>query len=458
MITGASTTTVMSSETQSITDTHRTKLSTFAKLRKSQSSPKLRGGASERPPVKANSKSSYRQPTVTSYTTLNSPTSNTPTPTSSTVTTAPASVLPSTRATTPLPRTRVTYTKSTKSFTTTKKPKSATTTTTTSSSSPGFFKKISHEWHSFIHRLKSISEDAFVIDNLIDDLFVDDDIDDHMAFDKLVGNAKGYNTTDENFLQDFKKFKSLDKMYEHYNGATHSNNHSVVTHSHALNNQDVGSSTTVVSDQTSFNVRTTLQDVIRHHQAHFENIDEESLEGEEEDKEEEALDNITATGSSTNIHDIPQFSDIDFTILRKEFENLLASTASSLSTSKFPYDPFKTHLAAPPGQQPSASTSTSTSSSSTPSTSKKGVCKDINVGTILWNYRRRKWLYCPDRTKAALRIENDSLANVPKESYYKVYCSLIHDNRVLKNDKRINLRDLIKIVNIGWIEEKKWEQ
>lgn len=457
------TTTAMSSESQSIADTHKSKLSTFAKLRKSQSTPKLRD--------RKNSRSTYNHP-ITSYTAINSPTSNTATPTSSTVaTTGPASTIASTRATTtPLTRKKISAPKTT--LTTTK--------TTTASSSLGFFKKISHEWHSFIHRLKSISEDVFTVDTLIDELFVDDESDDHMSFDKLVRASKGYNTTEEKFLQDYKKYKSLDKMYDHYNGSSNQSSgshnsgnnhgrHSVVTHysSQVLNNHDVGSSTTVVSDQTSFNVRTTLQDVIRHHQAQFRIIDEVDLdsdgdgveEEEEQEEEEEALDSMTATGSSTNTRDIPQYNDIDFTILRREFENMLASTTTTMT--KVPCDSTKRH---PLESVPLPSTTTSSTSGSRPLSQVQPLPQqqhqqeeDVNVGTILWNYRRRKWLYCPDRAKAELRIKQTSLSHIPKESYYKIYSSLINENRVLKKDKHINLLDLIKIVHVGWIEEKKWE-
>lgn len=437
-------TTMMGSESQSITDTHKSKLSTFAKLRKSQSTPKLRGD-------KRNPRTSYHHP-ITSYTTINSPTSNTPTPTSSTVTTAPVSVIPSTRATTPLPKGKVFSSKSTKS---------STAAATTSSSSQGFLKKISHEWHSFIHRLKSISEDVFTVDSLIDDLFVDDESDEHMSFDKLVRASKGYNTTEEKFLQDYKKYKSLDKMYDHYNGTRSNNsnpnhnNGAIVTHGQGLNNHDVGSSTTVVSDQTSFNVRTTLQDIIRHHQAQFQNINEVTpeCEEEEEEEEEEALDSITATGSSSDTHDAPQYNDIDFTILRKEFENMLASTTTKVSCDSTKLSLHALHPLAPPPP------SSSSSSTSRPSSQLLILPQpqDINVGTILWNYRRRKWLYCPDPAKADLRVKQTSISHIPKDSYYKIYSSLVNENRVLKKDKHINLRDLIKVVHVGWIEEKKWE-
>ncbi|KAI5951641.1 hypothetical protein KGF54_004715 [Candida jiufengensis] len=318
-------------------------------------------------------------------------------------------------------------------------------TTTTTSSTPGFFKKISNEWSSFLNKIKSISEEVFNVDDLIDDLFINSEIEDssdlsYSSFDKLINkNYNSYNnSTEEKFLQDYKKFKNLDNMYTYYN-QPHS---SPPRHSPPPQQQqglnDVGSSTTVVSDQQSFNIRSTLQDVIRHHQNQYMNTqdnylnlnnissDSDSIDDmEREDSDNEDEDLITATGSS-NHNDI-QFNDIDFTLLRAEFETVISQPQQQQSIDK--------------------------------SIISNNLLNQINVGSTLWNYRRSKWLI-PNKSPKDIEehLKNSSIAYIPKDQYYKIYLFLIDKNKQLKSKKYLNLKDLIKIIHIGWIAEKRWEQ
>ncbi|KAI5964895.1 uncharacterized protein KGF55_001966 [Candida pseudojiufengensis] len=342
-----------------------------------------------------------------------------------------------------------------KNYSTSNKPLPASPTSPTSpTTSSSFFKKISNEWNSFLKKIRSISEEVFDVDDLIEELFVDSDSDNNLnssytSIDKFMKSTNNNNnSTEERFLQDYKKFKNLDNMYSYYNQSPPSQQ-AQQTNQPQSGSNDVGSSTTVVSDQqSSFNIRSTLQDVIRHHQNQFNsnylNLDsissdsdsindlERESDGEENDTGgEDDEDLITATGSS---NDDIQFNDIDFTILRTEFETMLASQSSSTSQ-----------------QSPSQIDKNFISNNS---------INQINVGTTLWNYRRSKWLISnKSNTEIKKRIVKNSINNkIPKDQYYKLYLLLIDKNKSLKSNKFINLKELIKLIHIGWITEKRWEQ
>ena len=339
--------------------------------------------------------------------------------------------------------------------------------TSSNKNSIGFFKRISNEWNSFLHRLKSVSEETFNDEHIVDDLFTESDLDDLSTLDKLIRSSKGYNSTEEKFLQDYKKFKSLDNMYAHYNH----NNNTIHQPNSTLNDMDLGSSTTIGSDQTNLKLRHTLQDVIRQQASNyqFQNIDEIDLDEEEEDEEAEesgdqedadaraaeyngyndALTNegafpaaaaaatTTSSSASASLSNTQEiiYHDIDFALLRKEFEAMLAST------------------------NPSSDSDTNSRTTSATRVPQQQLNNSINVGSTLWDYRRQKWLqpkYSTKRIKE--RIAKSSISHIPKESFPKIYENLVDKNKALKSNKKLNLADLIKIINAGWIAEERWER
>lgn len=84
----------------------------------------------------------------------------------------------------------------------------------------------------------------------------------------------------------------------------------------------------------------------------------------------------------------------------------------------------------------------------------------FNIGEVLWQIRRNKWL---DRSnspesKTKERNQQNSLQHLPKESYGKIYNNFVSKNKPLKDGKRINLDDMIAIINEGWIADDTYKQ
>ncbi|PVH13778.1 uncharacterized protein CXQ87_001896 [Candidozyma duobushaemuli] len=81
---------------------------------------------------------------------------------------------------------------------------------------------------------------------------------------------------------------------------------------------------------------------------------------------------------------------------------------------------------------------------------------------ILWEYRRSKWLSYGRVSEQAIaekvnqRREEASIKHIPKELYPRIYTNLVDKGRTLKDDKRLNLEDLVEVVNEGWKKEERW--
>ncbi|EGW33179.1 uncharacterized protein SPAPADRAFT_60485 [Spathaspora passalidarum NRRL Y-27907] len=195
----------------------------------------------------------------------------------------------------------------------------------------------------------------------------------------MIRTNKGYNSTEEQFLKDFKKYKSLDNMAEAYSPKE--------------------------NPSDSAKVQTTLQDIIRQQYGDLrEGSDDEDLE--EDDTE----------------YDI-SYHDLDLNQLRKEFEQLIVGNSDG-----------------------NISSDTDT------------LFSQSNIGSTLWEYRRSKWLANNHPEKLEARLKSSSIDHIPKDTYVKIYNNLIDKSRQLKDSKRINLKDLIKIINAGWIAQEKWER
>lgn len=273
----------------------------------------------------------------------------------------------------------------------------------------GFFHKVAIEWNLFCLKLRSISEEAFVTNTAVDELFEDVNSDD--AFDRLARSCRGFSATEERFLEDFKKYLSLDKMYQAYQ------------HSDAVQ-IDVRSSTSANSDSNSRSPTYSLQDVIRHGtDSCSTGLTLELSEDVDEDDENE-IDADSAEKLRMGFH------DLDMCSLREQFETFLRKNSGLNNNSTFRADP------------PSAHT---------------------NVGEALWEFRRCKWLQRPRGEKdtdarIARRLESQSLSYIPRESLGRIYTNLVDKGMPLKDGKCINLTDLVDIMNQGWINEEKWER
>ncbi|CUM50282.1 unnamed protein product [Debaryomyces tyrocola] len=266
-----------------------------------------------------------------------------------------------------------------------------------------FIKNISILWNLLRLKVRSLSDEVFTTDDQVDDLFVDTDIDDPL--ERLARTNKGYASTEEQFLKEFKKYKSLDKMHEEY-----------VQKVQPIH-EEMKSSTTAASDiQTKGSL--SLQDIIRQI-SETTNSSKTRCDDSEDDEEEEEDGLKLAT-----------YHDVDICKVREDLSLQLKQIVSSESV---------------------ADTSKST-------LRERG--SQINLGEMLWEYRRSKWL--ATNPEGELRAEEHlhqlSIAHIPKNSYVRIYNNLVDKGRLLKNGKRINLSDLIKVINAGWIAEERWER
>ncbi|KAL6947019.1 hypothetical protein ACO0QE_001877 [Hanseniaspora vineae] len=82
--------------------------------------------------------------------------------------------------------------------------------------------------------------------------------------------------------------------------------------------------------------------------------------------------------------------------------------------------------------------------------------REFISGYSVWE-KRRELQY--KQYPININKDYDSLVNfrkVPEKAYYQVYEKLIVKNKPLKSP--INLRDLIKVINVGWIVTRKYEE
>lgn len=266
-----------------------------------------------------------------------------------------------------------------------------------------FFKILSILWNLLRLKVRSLSDEVFTTDEVVDDLFVDLDLDDPL--ERLARNNKGYASAEEHFLIDYRKYKSLDKMHEEY-----------IQRVQPIH-EEMKSSTTAVSDlQTKGNP--SLQDIIRQISDSRSSSNTPCNDTEEDEEEDDIL-------------KLASYHDIDVCKLREELTSQIKQADSAESTTD-------------------ASKSTLRDEAGNP----------INIGETLWEYRRSKWLTTDAEGKARAKehLHQLSIAHIPKHSYARIYNNLVDKGRLLKDDKRLNLSDLIKVINAGWISEERWER
>lgn len=100
-----------------------------------------------------------------------------------------------------------------------------------------------------------------------------------------------------------------------------------------------------------------------------------------------------------------------------------------------------------------------TSSDSGPTMTNEPAISNQNIGETLWEYRRARWLAVDDDVEATRKLEeleSASIKHIPKELYPRIYNNFVEKSKPLKAGKRINLEDLINVINSGWISDEKW--
>lgn len=222
-------------------------------------------------------------------------------------------------------------------------------------------RKASSELGTFWTRIRSLSEVVLAPDDGFDDLF--ETSDSEGAFEKLSRVSKPYSLAEEEFLQLYRKHKSLEKMYEQQQG------------------MEARSSTTVGSDLAPLSPKRNGSD--NQHEA-----------------------------GSTTVESVT-YEDLDMRKLREQLE----------------------------------------------SQTEEGLSQNTSVGEKLWCYRRSAWL-TPTKCEEEIedRIHHQSLAHIPRDALPRLYINLVDRGRSLKHDKYVNLQDLTKIMNAGWIAEEKWDR
>ncbi|EGV66594.1 hypothetical protein PSN45_002790 [Yamadazyma tenuis] len=214
--------------------------------------------------------------------------------------------------------------------------------------------------------------------------------------DRIERISRGYNVNEEKFLLEYKKHKNLDKIYMSMQQR----------HYHGSNpNEEIKSSSTVYSDSgNNIGVQYGVKEGTLQEQS-------ETLNDEVEDDDEMAGDDQEDQECSQNSRDKITFHDIDLVHLRQEYEE------------------------------------------------DKETKKNSNIGELLWEYRRAKWVQPTKTNSQAEALETRHFFDqIPKDSYVKVYNYLVEKGRPLKAGRRINLSDFMKVVNAGWEVEEKWDR
>lgn len=79
-------------------------------------------------------------------------------------------------------------------------------------------------------------------------------------------------------------------------------------------------------------------------------------------------------------------------------------------------------------------------------------------GEELWEQRRARWLSGEKEAKEKVRSRYDEclLAHISRELYPRIYTGFVEQGKLLK--RPINLKDLVDVVNAGWVVEERWER
>lgn len=270
----------------------------------------------------------------------------------------------------------------------------------------GFVKNLSIQWNLLRLRLRSLSDDVFTSDEVVDELFASDDPDD--LIDRLHKSHRGYTSNEENFLEEFKKHKSLEKMHE---------NHERQMQSALRETTLIG---TTASSDTQQGGNLSLEAVIRQFSEtrSSSNTPSNNVHMRDGSLEDETPEPIS-------------FQDVDVCQLREVFDSQAKQTESSDNVT----DTSKSTLHTNPDTK-------------------------VNIGEELWEYRRSKWLAktAEDELRGQQRLKDLSISHISKDSYVRIYNNLVDKGKLLRSDRRINLRDLITIINAGWIAEERWER
>lgn len=314
-----------------------------------------------------------------------------------------------------------------------------------------FLRRLACEWSSFVTRLKDLSEPRSPSEETLDSIF---DSSDEDYFGRSQGKYGHVSPIENEFLLDYKKYRTLEKVYEAHKLASlhlpvYSRTKKSSQPSHPPSHTSCGSAGQSEKQgknpgeiQNLSRSQSNNSTKIRLPLAKMSTASTQLKSACNDASAVSALDEeIKRTGSTTN----GAVSDMNSGTL--ESHELPNSVGEHIEASN----------ASPSNSSPSNDPDSAPNNLFPLPARRRSTC---NLGEKLWEERRSRWLETtlsgPEEIKnrqAAL-----SLSHVNAKLHPQIYTMFVEKSKPLKSGTRINLEDLVGVINAGWTKEAKWER
>lgn len=303
---------------------------------------------------------------------------------------------------------------------------------------PSLFRRLVCEFHTFCQKLKDFSDVRDPSEDALDSLFESSDDD---YFGRSPGKYGHVTSAENEFLLDYKKHRTLEKVYEAHmaqdlRSAAFAANKSVA----GTNCGDLQKMKSVLRSQASssrLRVETSAP----------------------KDASTQAWDDMKHTGSTTNgaVSDMNSGTIASLEPLNSADDMGRGSNAATRAdTSRTNQAKCCLENVIDDTAAIAESSTKSETSLIMPHTRRRSTC---NLGEKLWDERRKRWLETTlSKDKIAHRQAKLSLAHVDPKMHAQIYLMFVEKSKPLKNGTRINLNDLMSVINAGWTKEAKWER
>lgn len=317
-----------------------------------------------------------------------------------------------------------------------------------------FLRRLACEWSSFVTRLKDLSEPRSPSEETLDSIFDSSDDD---YFGRSQGKYSHVSPIESEFLLDYKKYRTLEKVYEAHKLATlhlpvysrtEKSSHSSHS-SHPINQANGGSEGQIQNEGQLLGQNQNLSRSYSNSPTKIRlPLGQRSIMSTKLNpatKDTSAVitldEEIKRTGSTTNgaVSDLNS-GTLESHELPNSAEEIIEAPDPDAATSN-PVNGVNSTLnnLFPLPQR------------------RRSTC---NLGENLWEERRSRWLETtlsgPEEIKnrqAAL-----SLSHVNAKLHPQIYTMFVEKSKPLKSGTRINLEDLVGVINAGWTKEAKWER
>lgn len=286
---------------------------------------------------------------------------------------------------------------------------------------PALFRRIACEFHAFFQKLKDLSESKDPSEEALDSLFESSDDD---FFGRSQGKYSHVTSVESEFLLDYKKHRTLEKVYE------------------ANQARSVGAAASGAHTRDVQNLRNTLRS-----QMSSSPLNPDTMP---KDSNAQIWDEIKHTGSTTNgaVSDMNSGTVASLEPLNSADDlgrgSSVASKVDSSKTEQKKVDAVEREKAGQDDVLPM------------PHTRRRSTC---NLGEKLWDERRKRWLETTlTSEKKNQRQTALSLAHVDSKMHAQIYTMFVEKSKPLKSGTRINLNDLMNVINAGWTKDAKWER